>query len=1023
MKKAVLFVVVCLAPTLGQARIITVDDDGPADFNSIQAAIDDANNGDTVEIQPGRYTGPGNRDIDFTGKAITVCSTEGPTSCIIDCQHISGHRPFAFCGGEGPTSVLRGLTLTGGKIYGGTVKGGGVYCTGSSPTIQECIITDNWVSGGIGQAARGGGICVDSSSAPTIQDCVVSHNKVTAGDGESDPMGYSGSGTSAYGGGICCYQTASVTITNCLIFKNQAVGGDGGSSMVWGSNGGDADGGGIYLAPNCESAIQNCTITANAISPGIKGDSGYARPGHDGYAYGAGVHCATDASAAIKNSIVWGDTGAAEIRGSPLITYTDIAGGYSGQGNINADPQFAAGPSGDYYLSQIASGHETDSPCIDSGDAPAESLPIAGLTTRTDEIPDAIVVDIGYHYPVSGAPLLLEVIAPNGAEHLTSSDIYEIRWFSSPLINEVRIEYSSDKGSTWTEVIPPNVGNTRRYFWTVPTMYSSNCLLRLSDAHDQNVQDISDAVFTVRPELYLFTPTYRERLFSGKVHCVKWQSKGDLSAIVVEYSIDNRLAWHVVDPPNSGDSGRYDWIVPDVNSQMCYVRLTSPEFPSLSVLSDRFMILRGNYTDRFVPLQYPTIQAAVDDCNDGDTVIVANGTYTGNGNRDISFRGKTIAVRSQCGPADCIIDCNGTASDPHRAFHFREGENPSCVLEGFTIVNGYTGSDSHEDSGGGILCENGSATIINCCLMNNTALGNGGAIACSNAWGTKVINCTVTRNHAEHHGGGLSTPGGTTLANSTFTHNYADNDGGAVFGWNSSLAVTNCLFHDNQSSQGGAIATGGNSVTISNSTFETNVAHRGGALACDDGTIQLANSILWNNQAEQGSALALTVTSSTVGSRATLAYCDVQDTSGAVYLESTTCTVDWADGNIDIDPCFVDSTARDYHLLPRSPCVDMGPRNYIPDPYMWDIDGEPRITAGRLDIGADEVGPKQADLSRDGMIDFEDFSTLIHSFNSGPADSNWYILSDLHEDNRINYSDLAVLIDDWLWQAPWHESH
>jgi len=53
MKKAVLFVVVCLAPTLGQARIITVDDDAPADFNNIQAAIDDANNGDTVEIQPG----------------------------------------------------------------------------------------------------------------------------------------------------------------------------------------------------------------------------------------------------------------------------------------------------------------------------------------------------------------------------------------------------------------------------------------------------------------------------------------------------------------------------------------------------------------------------------------------------------------------------------------------------------------------------------------------------------------------------------------------------------------------------------------------------------------------------------------------------------------------------------------------------------------------------------------------------------------------------------------------------------
>ena len=90
MKKAVLFVVVCLAPTLGQARIITVDDDGPADFSNIQAAIDDANDGDTVEIQPGTYTGPGNGDINFKGKAITVRSTGPNDPNIVAATVISG---------------------------------------------------------------------------------------------------------------------------------------------------------------------------------------------------------------------------------------------------------------------------------------------------------------------------------------------------------------------------------------------------------------------------------------------------------------------------------------------------------------------------------------------------------------------------------------------------------------------------------------------------------------------------------------------------------------------------------------------------------------------------------------------------------------------------------------------------------------------------------------------------------------------------------------------------------------------
>jgi hypothetical protein len=57
------------------ARIITVDNDGPADFNNIQVAIDGATDGDVVEIKPGTYTGPGNYNIRFNGKPITVRGT------------------------------------------------------------------------------------------------------------------------------------------------------------------------------------------------------------------------------------------------------------------------------------------------------------------------------------------------------------------------------------------------------------------------------------------------------------------------------------------------------------------------------------------------------------------------------------------------------------------------------------------------------------------------------------------------------------------------------------------------------------------------------------------------------------------------------------------------------------------------------------------------------------------------------------------------------------------------------------
>lgn len=91
-----------------------------------------------------------------------------------------------------------------------------------------------------------------------------------------------------------------------------------------------------------------------------------------------------------------------------------------------------------------------------------------------------------------------------------------------------------------------------------------------------------------------------------------------------------------------------------------------------------------------VPTEYPTIQAAIDDSNDGGTVLVAPGTYTGEGNRDIDFRGKSITVKSEDGPEVCIIDSQGTEDNPHRGFFFNRSEDANSILEGFTITNGYT---------------------------------------------------------------------------------------------------------------------------------------------------------------------------------------------------------------------------------------------------------------------------------------------------------------------------------------------
>jgi len=188
------------------ARIITVDDDGPADFSTVQAAIDDASDGDKVIVADGTYTGTGNWDIDFKGKAITLRSQNDPDKCIIDCASTwrVPHRGFYFHSGESAKSVVDGFTITGGAH----MYGAGIYCSKSSPTIRNSVISGNTAKGWI--------------IGP-------------------DPEGY--------GGGVFC-SVASPTITDCIITNNYA----------------ETSGGGLFFDPNSSPVVQNCTISVNKIS-------------------------------------------------------------------------------------------------------------------------------------------------------------------------------------------------------------------------------------------------------------------------------------------------------------------------------------------------------------------------------------------------------------------------------------------------------------------------------------------------------------------------------------------------------------------------------------------------------------------------------------------------------------------------------------------------------------------------------------------------------------------------------------
>ena len=228
--------------------VITVCPDGSADYTTIQDGIDAASDGYLVELCDATFVGPGNRNIDFLGKAITVRSESGnPEDCVIHGQQGVGLRGFRFATAEGPCSLLEGVTI---KKFG-AIDGAGIYCDGASPTISNCIATENATS----HAGPGGGMYCRNSSA-TVLNCTISAN--AAHDG----------------GGIYCDGACSMlTITGCVISGNYATN----------------DGGAIYCNDASPHLFFACTISGNRAS-------------HFGgglYAFGAG----TDIY--LENSIIW----------------------------------------------------------------------------------------------------------------------------------------------------------------------------------------------------------------------------------------------------------------------------------------------------------------------------------------------------------------------------------------------------------------------------------------------------------------------------------------------------------------------------------------------------------------------------------------------------------------------------------------------------------------------------------------------------------------------------------------------
>lgn len=340
---------------------------------SIQAAIDLAGTGDVIEVGPGSYNG----GLDLRGKAIILRSQSGPEQTSIVCQ--PGQRGFYVPNDPTGAAVIQGFSIINGNVIGtASPYGGGILCENSSPFIINCHIQQCQANTGGGIACLGG--------APTIANCLIQAN-----DADTE------------GGGIALAQGSHATIDYATILDNTAPLGAGvyinhnhftgttdvatnvirNSLLAFNGMRQMAEkGGGLYgTGPYLRMRLENCILSRNTAGRGSAYLAESVGNTFDEFWHMKLLNCTiadntpsfacievTQGRTQIKNSIVWTD-GASPINlpyNSYDVSFSTISGGYTGQGNLSATPQFRSVTSNpnsmpDYRL-------QSNSPGVDAGD-------------------------------------------------------------------------------------------------------------------------------------------------------------------------------------------------------------------------------------------------------------------------------------------------------------------------------------------------------------------------------------------------------------------------------------------------------------------------------------------------------------------------------------------------------------------------------------------------------------------------------------------------------------------------------
>jgi hypothetical protein len=374
------------------------------------------------------------------------------------------------------------------------------------------------------------------------------------------------------------------------------------------------------------------------------------------------------------------------------------------------------------------------------------------------------------------------------------------------------------------------------------------------------------------------------------------------------------------------------------------------------------------------PTAATNIQDAVDASASGDFILVTNGVFNAGG-RNAPDGSPTCVVVTHPLTLESVNGATGTLIDGGnevRCIYLADG----AILSGFTVTNGNSGT---YHSGGGIACASINAWVVNSLIISNHAGMQGGGIS----FGT-ASNCMISCNRSGQNWGGGGASSGV-LIQCTLSNNSSSYLGGAAY----SAILSNCIVVGNWAGYNGG---GAYLSTLYSCLVISNLANGSGGGADD---CSLNNCTITANSSYLGGGVSSSGGGPSIACNCIVCY-NFATNSGADIASSfiTNCCslsnyVANGSGNITNAPQFVNQSAGDFHLQPNSRCINAGKNIYAAD--ATELDGNPRVRGGTVDIGAYEFQAQvtgtftaflqQYGLPIDGSADYVD--------SDGDGMNNW----------------------------------